>query len=146
MHVYLGKGNEMAESRLGAKAVYPAEYETDPGFIKMIKESTMHKLGLAIIENIISKENPTVVRLIEKTIPNYGWFSNNQLSYEIIADLSEVEMMHVRMAELPPFEFASRGIENKVIIEWQCGYCGQINIIEEHLECRKCGAPRKAMR
>jgi len=28
------------------------------------------------------------------------------------------------------------------ITEWKCRYCGCNNFVKEHLECRKCGAPK----
>ena len=135
----------MSEARLGCRTFYPIEYRDEPGFMERIKEQVRYKLGGELIANIASRTNPTVARLIEKDIPAPGYFHNHQGSYEIIVDLAEVEMMRVRMAELPEFEFVSRSVINAPVVEWQCGYCGQVNMVTEHLECRKCGAPRKAL-
>lgn len=34
--------------------------------------------------------------------------------------------------------------QQSIPIEWQCDWCGTVNRYDKHLECRKCGGPRKA--
>ena len=130
------------ESRLGARTCFPSDYLTEDGFVDGIKKRTRWKIGEELVGYIAEQTTPVVVRIYEQ-LDNFDLFMSE---FKIIVDLNNVEMMHVRMLELPPFEFVSRTADERVVIEWQCGYCGQVNLIEKHLECRKCGAPRKAVR
>jgi len=138
----------MAEARLGIRTViYDRGLSSDEfqRYLGWEKDRAKHQMGEKIIEHLIDLKTPCVVRINEQLQPNYNSMGEKHLIYSLIADFNPVEMMHVRMMELPPFEFVAPYLE-KQTIEWQCDYCGQVNLVAEHLECRKCGAPRKAMK
>ena len=131
----------MTETRLGARNCFPLEYLHEPGYLDHMKEQTRCKLGQELVGYIIDQTSPTVVRISE-SLNDFDLFLSE---YKLIVDLSQLQMMQVRMMELPPFEFVSRTADERIVIEWQCGYCGQVNLVTEHLECRKCGVPRKVI-
>jgi hypothetical protein len=131
------------ESRLGVRNCFPVEYLHDLGFLDNIKKRTRWKLGQELVDYIAGQNNPTVVRFHERLDER---FFNGLVEYTIIVDLIQVKMMQVQMLELPPFEFISKTPDERIVVEWQCSYCGQVNLVIENLECRKCGAPRKVMR
>ena len=131
------------ESRLGARNCFPTAYLHEPNFLESIKERTRWMLGQELVDYIANQETPTVVRFHERLDEK---FFECLVEYTIIVDLRQVEMMQVKMLDLPPFEFITRTPNENIVIEWQCSYCGQVNLVIENLECRKCGAPRKVMR
>lgn len=134
-----------AEGRLGIQQTIPEwMIARSPGAISRTIQMMRMELGQHIIDHIASRKNPVVVRLNETMEDNWYDSSRGQC-IKIIADLRDVEMMRVAEYELPPFDFISHASRFPVV-EWQCNYCGQVNLIVEHLECRKCGAPRRAMR
>lgn len=143
----------MAQVRLGAQQYIHRYVFDDPDtqrrIIRDAQRSIREQLGRELVDQLVVKEHPTVVRIVEKWMDNYEVYTIAlpDVILQIYADLVDVEVMQVRTMELPPFEFSYRvSPQHPLIIEWQCGYCGQTNLVEKHLECRKCGAPRKPLR
>ncbi|HMN10974.1 MAG TPA: hypothetical protein PKD55_01465 [Bellilinea sp.] len=99
------------------------------------------EMSLQLMEELLSADGPVTVRLTYQSTKSY---EHGGIDLMMIADLVPAQTMQVMIAELPPFEFIAPWREKTV--EWQCGYCGQVNLVEEHLDCRKCGAPRRVMR
>jgi len=100
---------------------------------------------LEALEDDIKK--PAVIRLKRR---EYELETDpSLLRIELIADVMPTEVMTVRITDLQSAEWSyppyPRGSE-RLPIEWQCAYCGQVNSVIEHLDCRKCGAPRIPMR
>ena len=118
-------------------------HERSEEMMKFIKRDMRRMIGDELIEQIENSPTPVIVRLHWEDDKFRDAWSQ---SISLIADLQQVEMMKVRMMELPPFEFVSHASVGHPVIEWQCDYCGQVNEISKHLECRKCGAPRKVLR
>lgn len=135
-----------AEGRLGISIRISDHTLSDDYHREMFLVSTRLKLrqqlGLEIFNHIVIRPNPVRVRIVER-LERQDWDHSFTLSY--IAELQNVEMIKNFMLEMPPFEFMSYGSLIPVI-EWQCMYCGQTNLVKDNLECRKCSAPRKPIR
>ena len=135
-----------AEGRLGISCLIHDEmmyhYVDNPKFMEHHRLRLRQQLGLEIFNHVVIRPNPVTVRIVER-IERRDYEYGFVLSY--IADLQNVETMKNFMLDLPPFEFISYGKPTPVV-EWQCLYCGQCNLVIENLECRKCGAPRKPIR
>ncbi len=133
-----------AEGRLGIQqTISNFIIEEHPEAIARTIRMLHMELGQHIIDHIISRKNPVVVRLNQSIEDNYYDCFGKVI--RIIADFRDVDTMKIVEYELPPFDFVSRATRF-MVIEWQCAYCGMINLVVEHLECRKCGAPRRIMR
>ena len=105
----------------------------------------MHwELGKHIVDHIASRATPVVVRFHQTVEDDWCNYARGKI-IRIIVDFRDVEKMRAIEFEMPPFDFISRATK-RAIIEWQCAYCGMVNLVVEHLECRKCGAPRRIMR
>lgn len=126
------------ERFLGMDGLYGLEK-----MVEYTREEMRYQLSREVFDHIASRSNPVTVRITEK-LENGNYTFENYVNVILIADLQDVEQM--KSFYLPSFEFITRTYEDKPIMEWQCSYCGQVNLVIENLECRKCSAPRKVLR
>ena len=134
-----------AEGRLGVQVLIPYEmmYRDDrSGIIDHARERLRHQIGIPLIDHISNRSNPVTVRIAE-TCERDDFRHSYRVA--LIVDLCDVIVMRNTIYELPPFEFYTP-LGKIPVLEWQCIYCGQVSLVVEHLECRKCGAPRKVLR
>ena len=134
-----------AEGRLGIQQIIPEfAFINHPEWIAATTERLHYEIGVHVINHIVSRVNPVVIRFHQTIEDDLRDYARNKI-IRIIIDLHDVEKMRIVELDMPPFDFISRAGE-KAIVEWQCNYCGTVNLVVEHLECRKCGAPRRRMR
>ncbi len=111
--------------------------------IRYNKDKLFRQVGEALIGELVN-QGPVV--LDTKMVVEPDIINPSDIRCSIICDLSSVEHCQTYlMHDVPPIHLTARPVE-KPVIEWQCGYCGQINLLDAHLECRRCGAPRRPMR
>jgi len=134
----------MSQARLGVQE-FIAEYivKKHPDAVERSMRELEALIGRELARELVSRACPVVVRTNFDSEFQHDAYGHSMLRISLICDLRNVETMQYREMKLPPFEFTRT--DNKVI-EWQCGYCGSVNIVADHLDCRKCGAPRLPMR
>lgn len=111
-------------------------------YLEHIKRSMRGKLGDELVQVLEDFQKPVTVRLTwqEKSYP----LVLEGFEIALIADIEPVEVMHIIIPEMH-FTYTAFREGAPIPVEWQCGYCGQTNLID-NLDCRKCGAPRKPLR
>ncbi len=109
-----------------------------------IKRRMSAELGLKLIEELSAAITPMVVRLVWQEEDDWHDWPGGKV-FRLIAQMNPVHSMEIQELRLPPFEFVSYPEPHRAVIEWQCSWCGQVNLIEQ-LECRRCGGPRKVLR
>jgi len=118
--------------------------------INYARKSLRRQVGDELVPYLLYANGSVTLRMVERSQEIYGdgYFLGKALELSIITDIYPVAVREMVIAPpLPPFEFISLGpTGEKPVIEWQCSFCGMVNLVEEHLECRKCGGPRKVMR
>ena len=137
----------MAEVRLGiATRINDVELVANSDYLDYVVEKSKRSIGFEIAKLLADSDVPMVFRWHESLQDHFNAHGLGRgLEYRIICDHRPVEAMHVKELYLEPFEFKFRDGRQQSI-EWQCDYCSQVNLVDEHLECRKCGAPRKVIR
>ena len=122
-------------------------FEREPQYGEAARRRMRAQIGDAIVEFAEQSKSPVAFEL--------KWQAHTEPSdwdwrYRLIltARIMPVEVIQMTMPLLEPAEWTYARLDRTahIPIEWQCGYCGQVNLLDQHLECRKCGAPRKVMR
>ena len=131
----------MSQARLGIRVDIDLWlYNENKEYLAYAIKNAKHKMSCEIVSILSESKTPIVFRWMEKLDTEYAF---DKHVYTIICEHRPVDVMELKMYEMPPFEFIAT---EHNIIEWQCDHCGQVSLVEKHLECRKCGAPRRVMR
>ena len=112
--------------------------------VAYIKERMRSELGQLLLR-IIEEEytTPAVVDLKWET--HEAITDPDLYKIALVAHMQPVRTMEAVLLETPAWAYP-RDDGHSTPIEWQCSYCGQVNLVKEHLECRRCGGPRKPIR
>lgn len=117
-------------------------------YFDKLKRRMRDEMGARLVDVYEEAGKPITFMLEWLEYPPLDYFENHKLA--LVATVMPVEVMQVIVPNDMPWSYGIIGPEHltgtHIPMEWQCGWCGQTNLISEHLECRKCGAPRKPLR
>lgn len=145
----------MTALRYGSRIVIPMEQlysipaSSANGYIESIKNRLRQEVGATFFREIESLGGQGMIKTEFRERRSTEEFEHHIFEFSILYSPAQFVMdYHVPFDFLPnytPYKLSKPTLD-KIPIEWQCGHCGQVNLVEEHLECRKCGAPRRVMR
>lgn len=115
--------------------------ERDDG-LEFVRATLYRSLGPDLLKVIAEdhKSGPVTVTLRLKEYSMMDFRDNVRFALE--AELCPVTRVPWSIMDIPPTEWTFAARPEQAATEWRCFYCGQVNLYKEHLDCRKCGAPR----
>lgn len=136
----------MTASRYAVSATIP-EYQMrqhPERYIAVARDRVRHELGRKLVEVNEEMGSFMTVKLTWEEPARVDW---DNYRFALVATIWPVEVERIRIAEYPPMDLSYQPADLPTLaVEWQCDYCGQTNLVAEHLECRRCGGYRKPMR
>jgi len=136
--------NYATSTTISRRAILATRVGLD-NYLTRIREQMRGELGRHLLR-IIEEEYRTPA-IIDLTWETHEAITDPDLyRIALVAHMQPAQMMEAVLLETPTWAYPRYYQDRPVPIEWQCSYCGQVNLVEKHLECRKCGGPRKPIR